>query len=98
MLNILLSKCSLVWLLLMAITLLSWLLQSHQPFAEATVPAAIPVSGVAMLLLAFFKVRLVMMYFMEVKHAPLQLRTVCEAWVAIGCTSLIWLYTGYSLL
>ena len=35
------------------------------------------------ILIAMFKIRLVVMHFMEIKNAPLPLRLILEAWVAI---------------
>ncbi|RYZ61970.1 MAG: hypothetical protein EOP08_12780, partial [Proteobacteria bacterium] len=38
---------------------------------------------VTALVVAFFKARLIILDFMEVRHAPLPLRIFCEAWVVL---------------
>lgn len=80
--SILLGRETFVWIVLAALTLASWVMGNKY--------AAIPGEyylylSLAMILLAFFKVRLVVMNFMEVAHGPLPLRLVFEAWLLI-CT------------
>lgn len=51
-------------------------------------------SAVAVLAISLFKVRLVILHFMEVAHAPLPLRLVFEGWLLcamIGFTVLFYL-------
>jgi hypothetical protein len=48
--------------------------------------------GTAVLLIAFFKARMVLMIFMEVGSAPAALRWCCEAWVVVACTAVITTY------
>ena len=45
-----------------------------------------------LLILAFFKVRLVILYFMEIRIAPGPIRLVFGAWVIGVCASLIAIY------
>jgi hypothetical protein len=45
--------------------------------------------GAAVISLAFIKVRLIILDFMEVRHAPRLLRFAMEAWVAVMCAALI---------
>jgi len=45
--------------------------------------------GAAVIILAFIKVRLIILDFMEVRHAPMALRLVLEIWVGVLCTVLI---------
>ncbi len=52
------------------------------------------VSGVAMLALAFFKVRLVIQEFMEVRHAPVALRWVCDGWLIAAFVATVSSYLG----
>ena len=80
--SIFLQKNTAIWALLALATVLSWYMGSD---AALNIPAA-------MLLIAFFKTRLVIMHFMEVNHAPLGLRLVCEAWGIVCCAALIVLY------
>jgi len=55
-------------------------------FASATT------ASVLLVLVAFFKVRLVISHFMEVRHAPKPLRLLCDAWVVGVCSLVIGLY------
>ena len=48
--------------------------------------------GTAVLLVAFFKARMVLMIFMEVRDAPAALRWSCEAWVIVACAAVIITY------
>lgn len=90
MLEILGRKNLLVWLVLMLVTIVSWLLSLH-PAGQVGPSLA---GGIFMIVLAFIKVRLVIIHFMEIDHAPLILRIICEAWVACGCIALGCLYAG----
>lgn len=47
---------------------------------------------VAVLLIAFIKVRFVFLDFMELRTAPLPLRLIFEAWIVVVCGTLIFLY------
>jgi len=76
---------SAVWLLLMIATCLSWYLGS----VESTLG---PWAAGGILVISFFKVRLVIQHFMEIKHAPLPLRLICEAWVLITLSAMLVLY------
>ncbi len=79
--DLLYTRPTLIWLLLMAATSLSWILAAMSVSGHAlTTPAH---GGVAMLLVVFFKVRLVVMYFMEARSAPAVLRWTAEAAVAL---------------
>jgi len=71
------------WMVLTLATILSWSLD---------VPVDGAWVGTALLLVAFFKARLVLMIFMEVRGAPTALRWCCEAWVITACTAVITAY------
>ena len=73
----------LAWSFLTLATLLSWGLEAS--VGDAWV-------GTAVLLVAFFKARLVLMIFMEVGNAPAALRWCCEAWVIVACVAVISTY------
>ena len=76
-----------IWLVLIGVTLLSW-------EAGTTNLNITPVwHAVAVLLLTFTKVRFVVLDFMEVRHAPIQLRLILDAWMALTCITLILGYT-----
>lgn len=72
-----------IWALLALATVLTWYMGGN---AALNIPAL-------MLLIAFFKTRLVIMHFMEVNHAPMALRLAGEAWGIVCCTALIVLYS-----
>jgi heme/copper-type cytochrome/quinol oxidase subunit 4 len=79
------NRISLIWLLLIAATLISWQIGTND--------SANPHLGsVAVLLVAFVKVRLVGLYFMELRDAPLPLRLLFESYCLIVCTALIVMY------
>jgi len=71
-----------IWGILAAITLVS-LESIHLKFWDERL------QGVAVLILAFIKVRLIMLDFMEIRHAPIALRMIMECWVIIACGGLI---------
>ncbi|MFT5118056.1 MAG: hypothetical protein ACI9NY_001590, partial [Kiritimatiellia bacterium] len=75
------SKETSVWLLLMMITMGSWVLGANHSILFNT-----PANEAAVLMaLAFFKVRLIIRYFMEVRHAPKMLKLSCECWLWCSC-------------
>lgn len=83
--TILRQTASKVWLLLMAATIVTTWVLTKDGFP-------VRVATVAIVLIAAIKVRLVLLHFMELRHAPLPLRLVFEAWV-IGVTgALVALY------
>lgn len=74
-----------VWLLLVAATLGStWLAEHHGLAGQWTVAAVIGVAA--------FKVRLVMIHFMELGHAPWRWRLIFEAWCAVVALLIIGIY------
>lgn len=79
-----------IWLLLVALTTMSWEVGD----GGATASAGIGTSLVTplLLLVAFFKVRLVGLHFMELRTAPLPLRILFESWVAAVCGLLLLIY------
>lgn len=80
---------TLVWLILSGATFLSWWFGTgHAAHAQDQIVPTM----MGLIVLAFVKVRLVIMYFMEIRHAPLPLRLICEAWVLLVCAALLILY------
>ncbi len=72
------DKLFLVLVALLCITLLSWLLISSVNLEEKSL-------GVMILLLAFFKVRLIAIHFMETAKAQRLVRIAFETWgVVVG--------------
>jgi hypothetical protein len=78
------SRNAAVWLVLVVVTFCSW---------ESTVIAGgRHIAATAVLLLAFFKVRLIGLEFMELRLAPLPLRIAFEIWLLGTCAVLLGLY------
>jgi heme/copper-type cytochrome/quinol oxidase subunit 4 len=77
------TPASVVWIFLILATVVSWTLGTQHGFSNYT-----PVS-VVILLIAFIKVRLVGLYFMELRGAPTVLRGLFEAYCAIVCTVVV---------
>ena len=72
---------TIVWAALMLATFTStWLLSKNSVAPE--------VATAAIMLIAAVKVRLVIWHFMEVRRAPLALRSVCDGWL-LAVTALI---------
>ena len=79
MLSMLRHRTTAIWLLLVFATAGSWVLGSEN-------------RGTALMLVAFIKVRLVGLHFMELRSAPLALRSLFEAYVVVVCTVVIVMY------
>lgn len=79
------ATTTLVWVLLMGITGASWLLGASAAGDASHVRGVHFGAMIALLLLTLFKVRLVIMHFMEVRTAPWQLRALFDLWlVGVG--------------
>jgi len=74
------SSATLVWLFLVAATVVSWALGTDHGFVDDTTAASTIV-----LVVAFIKVRFVGLYFMELKDAPVFLRALLEVWCIVVC-------------
>jgi hypothetical protein len=85
------SKETAVWLLLAGLTMVSWLLGNKYSVLE---PDQFRYMTAAVVVLAFFKIRLVVMYFMEILHAPLPLRAIFEIWCGLFCVILIVIFAS----
>lgn len=77
------TRTALIWVLLMAATAASLLLG-----AEDLVQSA-KLASVLVLVIAFVKVRLVGLYFMELRDAPVALRLLFEVYCAVVGVTLI---------
>ncbi|MCY1277737.1 Prokaryotic Cytochrome C oxidase subunit IV [compost metagenome] len=88
--SLLLSRETLVWIVLMAMTITSWVLA----YTHGTLLPNARYEAVLILGLAFIKARLVLMHFMEAGNSPKQLRLPCEAWVLLCGGLLILLESG----
>lgn len=81
---------TLVWLIITGATALSWWLA--QGLTTDTHDSSNMWTTITVMVIAYIKVRLVIMHFMEVRTAPLPLRLVCETWLLASCSSVIILY------
>jgi Prokaryotic Cytochrome C oxidase subunit IV len=72
-----------VWVVLITATGVSWALGTQHGMHSHQLASAI------ILLIAFIKVRLVGMYFMELREAPNVLRGLFEAYCLVVCTLLL---------
>ncbi len=80
-------KASLVWFLLVVVTLSMYLLSSHQ-YSQQMLAAL-------MLLAAWFKGQLIIDYFMGLRRVALRWRLIVSLWLVIvlGCIYLIYQLT-----
>lgn len=84
------TNASVAWFILTVLTVVSWALGTQHGFGGGGhVPASLVIIAVAT-----FKIRLVGLYFMELKEAPTALRAVFEGY----CVVLLGLLTGMYLL
>lgn len=80
-------RTTLIWLLLMLATLLSWHLGHGAAPGDRDGGAS-----AAILVIALVKARFVFLEFMELRGAPWPLRLAFEAWAVLVCLALIALY------
>lgn len=74
-----------VWLVLVAATVLTAVVGLEQHGGSTAV-------GLVLLAVAFIKIRFVALDFMEVRDAPLPLRVLVEAYVAVTFVVLVMIY------
>lgn len=77
------------WLVLTAITIVSWWLAPGHSGGVAVPNVAITV---AVVVLGFIKGRLIIRYFMEVRAAPRWLKLATDAWLAVLGVSILAVY------
>ena len=80
-----------VWILLVAVTLLSAAIGGAIGRAWVTSPVAITS---AVLAIAFVKARIVMFTYMDVRGAPFALRALCTGWIVVVLAVLLAIYGG----
>jgi hypothetical protein len=84
------TNASVAWLILTALTVVSWALGTQHGFGGGQhIPASLVI-----IVVAVFKIRLVGLYFMELREAPLALRGIFEGY----CVVLLGMLTGMYLL
>jgi Prokaryotic Cytochrome C oxidase subunit IV len=78
-----------VWVILSAITVVSWWLGPGH--TRGTAVASVPVT-VAVLTLGLIKSRLIIRYFMEVRTAPMWLRVATDGWLIVFWGAVLGIY------
>jgi hypothetical protein len=81
------GPATVVWFVLIAATALSWMLGTNHGM-----PSDHSVSSVLILCVAFIKVRLIGLWFMELRDAPPVLRGLFETYCVVMCSLLVCLY------
>jgi hypothetical protein len=83
--SLLKTRITVVWLGLIVATLISWRIGTDHGLHASLATAVV-------LVVAFVKVRFVGVYFMELRGAPVWLRSVFEGYCLVVCTVLIAMY------
>ena len=78
-------KLFIVLTALLAITGFSWAMTALSVFSQQTL-------AVVIMLLAFFKARLIIVHYMQVYNSTLLIRLAFEVWLVIAAIGTIWLY------
>lgn len=87
MAKLIFHRATAVWLLLVGATGLSWEFGHGFGFGDD-----FRYGTVAVVIIAFVKLRLVFLEFMELRHAPAGLRLAFEAWTVVVCAAVVFLY------
>jgi Prokaryotic Cytochrome C oxidase subunit IV len=77
------TPAAVVWAVLVLATLATWTLGTQHGIGSHTL------ASVLILLIAFIKLRLVGLYFMELREAPTVLRGLFEAYCVVVCTAVV---------
>lgn len=86
MVALLRSPITVVWVALVALTGMSLWLGTDHGFNS------VELASVVVLVVAFIKVRLVGMYFMELRDAPIALRALFEGWCIVVCIAVVTMF------
>ena len=80
---------TLTWFALVGASIATWLLLEGTGVSARTAVGLI-------LLIAVIKVRMIVLHYMELKHAPLRWRLAFEIWPVVAASLVlgIWLFTG----
>ena len=89
MASILFGRATVIWIVLVVLTLLAWYLGEGGTDALSF---SLPIIATLMMLVAFFKVALVGFYFMELRHAPIVLKLAFIGWMLIAIGLILGLY------
>ncbi|MET0699799.1 MAG: cytochrome C oxidase subunit IV family protein [Mycobacterium sp.] len=82
------SRSTIVWVLLMMVTVVSWLTARDGGAAHVVNPTV----TVVVLLIAAVKTYLVIWHFMEVRHAPRWLKVTTASWAIVLFALLLGFY------
>jgi heme/copper-type cytochrome/quinol oxidase subunit 4 len=80
---------SVVWVALVAATLVAWWLSADSGSIGGS---ARTIGSVTVLAVAMTKVRFVMREFMELRNAPATIRRLADTWIALVLTALVLTY------
>jgi hypothetical protein len=80
---------AITWIALSAVTLAAWWLGSN----SAGAPASNAAITYAVILMAGIKVRVIVSYFMEARHAPARLRRWLDGWLVVTIVVLLAIYS-----
>ena len=83
---LLFSRATFVWFILVAATVVSWELGHGVGITD------VHLASMSIIVVAFIKVRYVILDFMEIRHAPIWMRAVGEIWCVVICVTLVALY------
>lgn len=83
------ARTTTVWLVLSAITVVSWWLAPGHSAGHATANVSITV---AVIVLGFVKGRMIIRYFMEVRTAPRWLKICTDAWLVALWGAILGIY------
>jgi hypothetical protein len=81
--DLLRNAITVIWVVLIGATLLSWWLGTDHVIDDESL------TGALILIVAFIKVRFVGLYFMEHRHSPIPLRIVWEVWCLVVCATVV---------
>jgi len=87
----LLHPLTFVWAFLTATTIASWLISQSGGAAHQLSLAV----TIGVLLIAAVKARLVIRFFMEVRHSPLWLKRSLDGWLTVLLALLMAIYTAH---
>jgi hypothetical protein len=83
------SRLVIAWSVLSAITLLAWWIGAHHGKGSLQPD---PVVGLSAMAITVIKVRVIIREFMDVRHAPVQLKYVTDAWLIVFITAMVIAY------
>jgi Prokaryotic Cytochrome C oxidase subunit IV len=83
--SLLRSRITIIWFALLLMTVFSWQIGADDVFSHH-------LTTILVLLVAFFKVRFVGLYFMELRDAPLPLKLIFEGYCVVVCLVLVTMY------